>query len=568
MLKFLREKLKESDKIAEEIVRVQEFAAARSPDERIAYIADLAVKWPETVAAIKDYDELNEIAEIFEFYELVGGYFREIEECVDLLSGGDFVEESQNLKHLYVKFQQKYRDDAQFTEALAKIILDQCEGTNLDDKIEELRESYGTDSVELYVEVISSLIAGLRTAGTALSKTTKLVPEERAALSKTTKLVPEERAAALSLDLRELLNADKDDALGAAVIKKKEPKSAKLKHNPSLSRFGLIPVTEPMNLKELVCTALRKDVRGSITTKNLEALAKSNKAVFIIQNKITHTPIEYDITKLFQSEYEQPSAFGLTSKFLNKMNTIQVLPKAKWNFSIDVYGRASDKDIVNYYAFSTIDGQRYCGLAAKFGAQNLALSYSKVRSMLSAGVSMRPQNYHAVCAKIAAPHMFLAHKMPIDAAREESRTIDSGLIRNEIYEELIKFYNSNAKKIKSEDDFVIFFQNEKIEEIFVKTLLQLYAMLQGDDFAYEQKAEFQPSELIISYITELRTISQRFVRELQQGYERDPLKGEPSADEKRKKFEELVKASLEHSISLKSNIYQSLSFKNMLLSYN
>jgi hypothetical protein len=320
-----------------------------------------------------------------------------------------------------------------------------------------------------------------------------------------------------------------------------------------------------MNLKELVCMALRKDVRGGVTTKNLEALARSNKAVFIIQNKITHTPIEYDITKLFQPEYEQPSAFGVTSKFLNKMNTIQVLPKAKWDFSIDVYGRA---DTGNYYAFSTIDGKRYCGLAAKFGAQNLALSYSKVRSMLNAGVSARPQNYHAVCAKIAAPHMFLAHKMPVDSVREESRTIDSGLIRNEIYEELMKFYNSNAKKIKSEDDFVIFFQNGKIEEIFVKTLLQLYAMLQGDDFAYEQKAQFQPSELIISYITELRTISQRFVRELQQGYERDPLKSDnDSADEKRKKFEDLIKASLEHSISLKSNIYQSLSFKNMLLSY-
>jgi len=82
-----------------------------------------------------------------------------------------------------------------------------------------------------------------------------------------------------------------------------------------------------------------------------------------------------------------------------------------------------------------------------------------------------------------------------------------------------------------------------------------------------QTDKFPFSEIFITYLAELKKISSRFIRELHDNYNREPLTDFKNSYLIREKFENILKKSLEYIITNKSNIYQMISYKNLLLNF-
>jgi hypothetical protein len=79
--------------------------------------------------------------------------------------------------------------------------------------------------------------------------------------------------------------------------------------------------------------------------------------------------------------------------------------------------------------------------------------------------------------------------------------------------------------------------------------------------------KFPFSEIFITYLAELKKIASMFIREVHDNYNRDPLTNFSYSYEIREKFENMLKKSLEYIITNKSNIYQIISYKNLLLNF-
>jgi hypothetical protein len=341
--------------------------------------------------------------------------------------------------------------------------------------------------------------------------------------------------------------------------------------NPPIKNFGFIPSTNLFSMSELIKIIFKLE---NLSAKiDLETFSKLHNCGFIIINKITPNPIEYNIKKLTDKNLFEPTTYGITSKFLNKTNTINQLDNTKWNFSYEIYPKSilnENENIIaalKFYVIETLDGINYRCMTKTMVADQYKLAYINVKNLLNHIKNnnliypTRIDYYQNIIINKSIPNMFLLKKLPLEPIEQESK-VDSGLIRNTLFINLCKIFDQLKNKIKNNNDFNDVIHNDAISNEFVRSIIELY-----QSYIKSEIDKFPFSEIFITYLAELKKIASMFIRELHDNYNRDPLTNFSYSHEIREKFENMLKKSLEYIITNKSNIYQIISYKNLLLNF-
>ena len=386
-----------------------------------------------------------------------------------------------------------------------------------------------------------------------------------------------------------ILEYDKTFVLKGTAKNRLKGKGLTIHHrNPPLKTFGFIPVTDLLDIKKLIPILLNRSISGKVS---FSQMAKSESACVIIITRITYNPIEYNIQALIGEEKAKPLVqdpeYGITTKVIERFNTIRVPDKAthKWKYDCSIIG--NQKTATKYYVVETIDGKKYRALAPWMKAINLGFSYERVKQLLDylkePNKPTRVACYQKTVQKAAVQNMFLRRALSMDIFEEHSTNIDTQTMRNRLFvdikntvQEIIKSDFKNGASIKGNTDVNDIIHDERIKETFTSVILQMYRVGTSVTEAKEFSAgKFPFSELVSSYISDLQWIQRRFMKELHDGYNRklpsdDTFKVPVGKmkDTVVKLIDEVLLKTIQIIINDSDNIYSTLNHKYLILNFN
>jgi hypothetical protein len=476
----------------------------------------------------------------------------------------------------YTNFLKKYKDnDADIITYLNNILLSivlngdektaeltKEQGDKLFDMIKYIQEKFynAKNTVQLYAKFLQTFIDVIYSRGSVATK--------------------------ILFDILDLIEIDKDFFISGNVQNTLGKAYADIhKVNPPLKRFSLVPGTVCMPLTELLSIILLKPTTGKI---DLKKYSVSEDVCFIKMNRIVYTPVEYNLRPLVIESVAKPllvsEDFGVNKKIVDRFKTIKLLETDKWDFSYEIIGKLDTA--TGIYCLETLDGANYRALVFDMKATTYLLDKSKLTHLINyitkEVTPTRVSNYHAVQIKSAIGNMFLRRPLNIDIMEETAKDIDTQVIRNELFLQVTNYIADSIKKnydsgksIADNSDINDILHDDKIREVFANTLLKLYRVGSKIESLREFDAgKFPFSELLSSYLLDLSVILMRFMRELHDGYNRNPFGPEvfelPSMDKVssiRKQLDNLVLNVLNQIISDKENIYASLNYKYLLLNF-
>jgi hypothetical protein len=355
--------------------------------------------------------------------------------------------------------------------------------------------------------------------------------------------------------------------------------------NPPINKFNLLPVTESMPMDKLMSVIIPKQTNGKIS---MEIYAKSNLIGFIVMNRIVYHPMEYTIRGILDSENKtlvQPPEYGVNLKVVDRFTNIkQLADEAKWNFTSNIIG---DPDKMKaYYILETLDGTGYRAMAPWFSSNTYYVPISKILDLLeyltTDNKPTRISAYQKLKTHDAIGNMFLKKRVDLTLLTDKSMHIDIQQIQNALYESIMSVvrrdindsYN-NGFAVMNNTHMNMIIHNTHIRDMFYRIVLQKYTI--GTELTKAQKysaGDFPFSELLCTYIKELRYITNRFMKELHNGYNRNPLNDtvftQPKKEMKKTiidKIEEIIEKAIQITLHHKTNIYSDMTYKYFLLNY-
>jgi hypothetical protein len=353
------------------------------------------------------------------------------------------------------------------------------------------------------------------------------------------------------------------------------------KSNPPLKRFGLLPVTNSLPVKELLNIILAEE-RKPITHYDFKKLSKSHNIGFIVMNRVVYTPIEFNVRSLIiksvAKDYIQPDEFGINDKTIDRFKTIRDYPKNdNWDFSTQIYGKESDK----FYIIETLDGKNYRCLAPWIQSKTYGLPRFRVENILqyfSNNTTTRSSEYHTILSKQSTNNMFLKRAVDIESFTESGALVDSNIIKQYIVKKLYKLIQEIVTKkykndIKNSVELSVLIHDENLTSLFSETILLQYNKGAVSEEIKEFNAGIFPfSEVLSSFLVELQYMTRRFSKEMHDGYSRNPPSNKIYDLPKREKMEiimkkihDIIEETVELIIKDGSNIYSSLHTKYLIL---
>lgn len=369
---------------------------------------------------------------------------------------------------------------------------------------------------------------------------------------------------------------DKNAALAEQAGKATVYKNTRAIKNPPLKGFGLLPVTDNMELPKLILKII-----GKKTT--IKDHCNKNNVGFIIITRIGYNPVKYDVNSLLYRDRNippVPATFGITNETVSRFNNIEELDKSKYKFEYKVINKKPD---IKYYIIETIDGRTYRALYTWGGnIHNYSVPYTIAEPILrfidNQNKPSRVTNYHRIAINKAVKNMFLPRELSLAALESASKEIDTHLMRNRLFlsistlmHDIVKKSYGNGKKIVGNVEMNEIIHDERINETFYGIILNLYNV--GTKLIFEQMtSKFPTSEIMASYLKELVEISRQFMKELHNGYNREPLASGvfKSADKRTAiidKLDDVLNKVINTIISNKSNIYVALNYKYLILNF-
>lgn len=345
--------------------------------------------------------------------------------------------------------------------------------------------------------------------------------------------------------------------------------------NPPINKFNLLPVTLTMDLQKLFV----KIMPGTNGKISMEKYAKSNSTGFIVMRHVVYNPVEYNIKKIIKpvdKSLIQPVEYGVTEKIINRFNTIHQLDAAKWDFGTKVFDTPTTRA---YFVIETLDGKNYRALAPWFESNTYAVPKHKLKTLLSyiANGQSRISTYQKLKTDIAIKNMFLPKTMDLTALADKSVHIDMQQIQNAVYESVMSVIKLNIKikyasTIKSNTDINEIIHDADINNAFYHVILSKYSTgTELTDANQYSAGKFPFSELLVTYIRALRSITIRFMKELHNGYNRDPFDNSVFAQLTQNaimdRLESVVKKAVLITVHHKTNIYSDMAYKYFLLNY-
>jgi hypothetical protein len=363
----------------------------------------------------------------------------------------------------------------------------------------------------------------------------------------------------------ELVEVAKDKVLSHK--KNRWPKPA---FSLPLRTYGFLPTTKSMSLGKLVewlDRGQRSLPKTNDADKFLREYMESSGIGFIVTKKILDGPVEYSSSVLGK----KLESGGITKKIVDEFELIRQLEASKWNFDSKIYCNAKCE---RFFVLETLDGVNFRTMAPWLKGR-MDLPFSRVRDLIR-GVQRkvypdRATNYHSLCEKAALENMFLRRKL----GDEPDYVIDSQRLQSEVFLRLMKFVQKETNKMKKYGDREMnkLVHAAEMREIFETTMIEFYSDgAKNTDIREYDAGKAGYGELLGTYLSELRRVVSRFMKELHDGYNRKPIDwskiGEKRAkDVVLKKMEDLVMGVLGVLISDRSNLYTVLNHKYFLLNY-
>lgn len=381
--------------------------------------------------------------------------------------------------------------------------------------------------------------------------------------------------------LLQIIEDDKSFILAGQTtgIKSKEYASAHLT-NPPLKSFGLLPACDAQPMSDLLFMAFSQRITGKIS---LQAVARKENIAFILMSRVTYAPIEYSLTRLINKDKATPLIqdveYGVSKKIIERFNIIAQKENRtdRWAYDYKIVG---DQKASNWYIVETVDGTNFRFLVPWVGSHSTVVSRDKIQGLLTyiteSNKPSRATNYHNVCQQQATRNMFLRRPLSLDIMEENSREVDTQIMRNTLMIHVWRVIDADLKKraVNNTADVNNIIHNQQIAEVFQQIILSLYATGAKLTQAREYTAgNFPFSELLSSYINTLQHITRRFMKELHDGYNRAPLQDEfelPSARRKEiitARLNDVLSRAISLVVSDKQNIYSSLNHKYLLLNF-
>jgi len=381
-----------------------------------------------------------------------------------------------------------------------------------------------------------------------------------------------------SYQLLEYIEQDKARALANYIPKSKLKR--KPINNPPMDRFGLLPMTKCMPLKQLIPLVFNEE-KIPVSDNTFAKIAKhiGDKGL-IVMNSVTYTPVEYNIRPLIVPEeaasYLQPNEYGINTKTIDRFKTIDTpAPTNKWKFSIEVFNQDAQK----FYVLETLDGVTYRAMAPWLSSNTFSVARFRLLSLLNnaknpAGITMATE-YHARVSECATKNMFLSKALNLEDFEPKLTDVESGKIQNNIIDALHdtvdkiikKEYKNKIKNVSQISDIL---HHEQIVKTFtIEAMRQL-----SDNEENLNGGKFPSSEIMCSFIVSLQTTARRFAREIHNGYTRNPITPKDFTDDSKRNFElsvEKIKSVIVDAVGLvvklENNIFTANYYKYLILNY-
>lgn len=366
---------------------------------------------------------------------------------------------------------------------------------------------------------------------------------------------------------------DKDFYLSQ--LKIPQPKNKKIHLiNPPLKRFGLLPITESMPLKDLIAM-----ISSSVTS--LTKLASENNVCIIVQYHVVQTPIEYNIKPLINihlaKQQSQPAMFGVTDNLIKRFTTIKQLDDSEYLYNCDVIGK---HDAADFYILETLDNINYRVLAPWLESKKYTVGRRYALPLLNyitKNIVDRSTNYQALCISQSLKNMFLPRPLGLDAMAEQAKDVDTQIIKNELFLKIKSIIDKLIDKqdISSLHDINDILHNAEIKETFVSIILVMYKVASKyTDLQEFDASKFAFSELFSSFLVELQAVSRQFMKMLHDIFNRSLPSNEIFQMSKREKnnllyklLDDILSQALQVTINDNSNIYSALNYKYLLLNF-
>lgn len=399
-----------------------------------------------------------------------------------------------------------------------------------------------------------------------------------------------EKHHVLTSKIMMLIEDDKSFILQGNVSRARKSQSRKNIHvtNPPYKTFGLIPNTDLTTMDKIIGYILKQPFSGKIS---LPSIAKKESCCFILMTRMTYKPMEYNIRALIDKTASegliQEPEYGITQKTISRFSVIKQ-PKNqldKWEYKYQIVGNWRSLDTKAFYVIETIDKKLFRLLVPWVGGHSYAIPREKIHNLLvyitDDNKPDRAENYHAICQKQAVGNMFMRRAMSTDIMEENSKEVDTQIMRNNLMLKLTQVIEDNINKNYKKGAGIIdntnindIIHDSDIRDTFQTVILSMYKVGTKITQAQEYSAGTFPfSELLASYVNELKYITQRFMKELHDAYNRNPLKEEFKLPaEKRlqlikEKLNDVLNKTITLIISDKQNIYTVLNYKYLLLNF-
>lgn len=362
------------------------------------------------------------------------------------------------------------------------------------------------------------------------------------------------------------IEEDKDIMIGEQVNSEFKHNKILLK-NPPLRRFGLLPVTDSMELSELLPIILKNEGHANKKInkiKELESLANKLKIGFIVLYHVVNNPVEYTIREIDKNA--QNKIFGVNSKTIDRFKTIIEHGPAKYKFDEEIINESADK----FYVIESIDGKTFRCLTPFFKTVDYGLSKFRVENIINYinnKLPSRAANYHAMELSSAVKNMFLSRPFVARTLQEKTREFDISIVRSNITNKIVKHCNKLVDKCKSLSSQVILdiLHDKEILEIFEEEIVENYQNGIPDEETRDLSGGIFPfSEILNGFITNLANIINRFSREIHDGYMRNPLE---TFDEDivKKKIAGVISDAIMLVLGNEATIYTNIFLKYLVL---
>lgn len=380
----------------------------------------------------------------------------------------------------------------------------------------------------------------------------------------------------------EMLEADKSKALADYGHNKKFTGDSS---GPPLLSFGLIPVSDLMGANEVIMKVFDgvSDGGSESDADLLDAIGRANKVGIVVYRKFTSSQADYSVRGLLEKS-NISSDSGLNLRLVNKFSTIKLGPsKMQPEFRITLRGAPLD-DCSRVLIIDELSPGMYKIMSPWNSSSFLSppyevsdfLEFSKKGVM---DVPTRSENYNAISISQMTRVMFLNRAVNVKQISEQSQVNEIKFLRHDLYTKIMEHYNSvidkqykGGENIKCNKDLISIINDSNMKDVFGRILIKSYhTFLQKQDLIGEF-SHFVFNEVISTFLAQLTMITRSFVREIFTNSElRTPDESvykKPMVamiTEIKDVIDGVLKDSLAKTLSDKSNVYQSLVYKMMLL---